>query len=84
MKKLSVSVTPLELPLVHPFKIARGEELVASTAIVRVRCGELEGIGEAAPIERSVSALASLHSKTVPARRARGSLAASSRPGSGP
>jgi L-alanine-DL-glutamate epimerase-like enolase superfamily enzyme len=49
---LSVSVTPIELPLVHPFKIARGEELVARTAIVRVRDDEREGIGEATPIER--------------------------------
>jgi L-Ala-D/L-Glu epimerase len=52
MSALSISVTPLELPLVHPFKIARGEETVARTALVRVRCGELEGLGEAAPIER--------------------------------
>src|SRR6516165_2024323 len=49
---LSVSVTPIELPLVHPFRIARGEERVAQTAIVRVRVDEREGIGEAAPIER--------------------------------
>jgi L-alanine-DL-glutamate epimerase-like enolase superfamily enzyme len=49
---LSVSVTPIQLPLVHPFKIARGEELVARTAIVRVRDGDREGIGEATPIER--------------------------------
>jgi L-alanine-DL-glutamate epimerase-like enolase superfamily enzyme len=49
---LSVSVTPIELPLVHPFRIARGEELIARTAIVRVRNGSREGVGEAAPIER--------------------------------
>lgn len=47
-----MSVTPLELPLVHPFKIARGEETVARTALVRVRADGREGIGEAAPIER--------------------------------
>jgi L-alanine-DL-glutamate epimerase-like enolase superfamily enzyme len=52
MPALTLSVTPLELPLVHPFKIARGEETVARTAIVRVRAGEIEGIGEAAPVER--------------------------------
>jgi L-Ala-D/L-Glu epimerase / N-acetyl-D-glutamate racemase len=52
MSALSVSVSPLELPLVHPFKIARGEETVARTALVRVRYGELEGLGEATPIER--------------------------------
>ncbi len=49
---LSASATPFELPLVHPFKIARGEELVARTALVRVRSDRGEGIGEAAPIER--------------------------------
>ena len=49
---LSVSVTPIELPLVHPFKIARGEESVATTAILRVRDSEREGLGEATPIER--------------------------------
>src|ERR1700729_3960913 len=52
MPALSISVAPLELPLVHPFKIARGEETVARTALIRVRWGELEGIGEAAPTER--------------------------------
>lgn len=52
MPDLSLSVTPLELPLVHPFAIARGEETVARTAILRVTDGSVEGIGEAAPIER--------------------------------
>ena len=49
---LSLTVSPLDLPLKHPFKIARGEETVARTALVRVRWGALEGIGEATPIER--------------------------------
>lgn len=52
MPSLSVSVEPLDLPLVHPFKIARGEETVTRSVVVRVRYGELEGIGEATPIER--------------------------------
>ncbi len=52
MTSLSISVTPLELPLVHPFRIARGVELVSSTALIRVRAGDVEGIGEATPIER--------------------------------
>ncbi|MGC1380719.1 MAG: dipeptide epimerase [Candidatus Baltobacteraceae bacterium] len=52
MSAIRVSVTPLELPLVHPFKIARGEELVARTALVRVTAGDREGLGEATPIER--------------------------------
>jgi L-Ala-D/L-Glu epimerase len=52
MSLLSVAAAPLELPLVHPFKIARGEETVARTAIVRVRYRDLEGVGESTPIER--------------------------------
>jgi L-alanine-DL-glutamate epimerase-like enolase superfamily enzyme len=52
MPDLTLSANPLELPLVHPFKIARGVEDVARTALVRVRFGELEGLGEATPIER--------------------------------
>ncbi|MFY9740217.1 MAG: dipeptide epimerase [Candidatus Cybelea sp.] len=52
MYSLSISVCTMELPLVHVFKIARGEEAIARTAVVRVRGGDLEGIGEATPIER--------------------------------
>jgi L-Ala-D/L-Glu epimerase len=49
---ISLSVSPLELPLVHPFKIARAVEATAQTVIVRVRDGEFEGVGEAAPTAR--------------------------------
>jgi L-Ala-D/L-Glu epimerase len=50
---ISVSVTSLDLPLIHPFKIARGEaERVARAAIVRVQSDGREGIGEANPIGR--------------------------------
>lgn len=49
---MGVSVSPIDLPLVHPFKIARGEETLTRTALVRVRCGDREGAGEATPIER--------------------------------
>ena len=52
MSPLAVSAAPLDLPLVHPFKIARGEESVTRTAIVRIRYSDLEGIGESTPIER--------------------------------
>jgi L-alanine-DL-glutamate epimerase-like enolase superfamily enzyme len=52
MAVLRVSVSALDLPLVHPFKIARGEETVTRTALVRLSDGEREGIGEATPIER--------------------------------
>ncbi len=50
--RLSLSVAPLDLRLKHPFKIARGEERVAHTALIRVSYDGLEGIGEATPIER--------------------------------
>ena len=50
---LSVSVSSIELPLVHPFKIARGDaETVARSAIVRVESDGREGIGEATPVDR--------------------------------
>ncbi len=49
---LSLSITPLELPLNHPFTIARGTEEVARTAVFRLEATEGEGIGEAAPIAR--------------------------------
>jgi L-Ala-D/L-Glu epimerase len=50
---LSVSATVIELPLLHPFKIARGEaEKIARSAVIRVRSNGREGIGEATPVER--------------------------------
>lgn len=49
---LSLSVSPLTLPLKHPFKIARGEERVARSVLFRLRDGDLEGLGESTPIER--------------------------------
>jgi L-alanine-DL-glutamate epimerase-like enolase superfamily enzyme len=52
MAGLSISVTPMELPLVHVFKIARGEEAIARTVVVRVRADGYEGIGEATPVDR--------------------------------
>ncbi|MBV9055669.1 MAG: dipeptide epimerase [Candidatus Eremiobacteraeota bacterium] len=67
---MQVTVTPIELPLVHPFKIARSEERVARTAIVRVRSGERDGIGEATPIDRygeSVESVAHYFATHVPA-----------------
>jgi L-Ala-D/L-Glu epimerase len=51
MAALSLCATPLELPLVHPFKTARGEER-ARSVLIRVRAGGLEGIGEATPTAR--------------------------------
>jgi len=52
MPLLTHSIEPLELPLVHPFKITRGEESVARTAVFHLTWGELEGLGETAPIQR--------------------------------
>jgi len=52
MAALQVSVSAMDLPLVHPFKIARGEETLTRTALVRLRAGDLEGFGEATPVER--------------------------------
>ena len=50
---LSVSTGVVELPLIHPFKIARGEaETVARSAIVRIESDGRTGLGEATPIER--------------------------------
>lgn len=49
---LRLSIERLELPLVHPFKITRGEESVAHTSIFRLHSGEHEGLGESAPIAR--------------------------------
>jgi L-alanine-DL-glutamate epimerase-like enolase superfamily enzyme len=49
---LSLSLAPLDLALKHPFKIARGEETVAHSVLFRLRDGELEGLGEATPVER--------------------------------
>jgi L-alanine-DL-glutamate epimerase-like enolase superfamily enzyme len=48
----SLTTQTLELPLKHPFRIARGVELSTCTALLRLRWGELEGLGESAPIER--------------------------------
>jgi L-alanine-DL-glutamate epimerase-like enolase superfamily enzyme len=50
---LSVRVETIELPLLHPFKIARGEaESIARSAVIRVQSDGCEGIGEATPVER--------------------------------
>lgn len=50
---LSLSVGVIELPLIHPFKIARGEaETIARSAVIRVSANGQTGIGEATPVER--------------------------------
>lgn len=49
---LSLSLSTLELPLVHPFTIARGTEEIARTAVFRLEWNGLEGLGETVPIPR--------------------------------
>jgi L-alanine-DL-glutamate epimerase-like enolase superfamily enzyme len=51
-QQLRLTCSVLELPLKHPFKIARGEERVAETVLFRLRHEGFEGFGEATPIER--------------------------------
>lgn len=59
---LSLSVEQLALPLKHPFKIARGEETVARSLVIRVRDGDFEGVGEATPIARYGESLETVES----------------------
>ena len=52
MPSLELTVAPLELPLVHTFTIARSSESVARTALVRLRWGEIDALGETSPSAR--------------------------------
>lgn len=52
MSPLHVTIDTLELPLVHPFTIARGTEEVARTAVFRITWNGLEALGETVPIPR--------------------------------
>ena len=52
MSALFLSTSILELPLVHPFTIARGSEVAARTVLFRLSWNGLEGLGETAPIAR--------------------------------
>ena len=52
MSRLSLSTSLLELPLVHPFTIARGSENTTRSVILRLEWNGLEGLGETAPIAR--------------------------------
>ncbi|HEY5258151.1 MAG TPA: dipeptide epimerase [Candidatus Baltobacteraceae bacterium] len=54
------STSELELPLKHPFKIARGEVRVARTALFRLRWNGLEGLGETVPLSRYDESVASV------------------------
>ena len=50
--RVNLAISELELPLVHPFTIARGTAELARTAIFRLHWNDLEGLGETAPSER--------------------------------
>jgi len=50
----------LDLPLVHPFTIARSSEATARTALVRLHWNGLEGLGECAPSGRYGESVASV------------------------
>ena len=52
MTELGLSLETLEIPLVHPFKIARGVENVARTALFRLHWHGIEALGESVPIAR--------------------------------
>ncbi len=52
MSQLHLTLDTLELPLVHPFTIARGTESVAHTAVFHLAWNGLEGLGESVPIPR--------------------------------
>ncbi len=52
MPPLALTVAPLELPLVHTFTIARSSERVARTALVRLRWGAIDALGESSPSSR--------------------------------
>ncbi|HTV72998.1 MAG TPA: dipeptide epimerase [Candidatus Acidoferrales bacterium] len=49
---MRLEITELSLPLVHPFTIARSSITTSRTALLRLRDGDLEGLGEASPIPR--------------------------------
>jgi len=57
---LELSVAPLELPLVHTFTIARSSESVARTALIRLRWGAIEALGESSPSARYSESVASV------------------------
>jgi L-Ala-D/L-Glu epimerase len=57
---LELTVTPLELPLVHTFTIARSSEDVARTALVRLRWNGRESLGESSPTPRYGESVASV------------------------
>jgi L-alanine-DL-glutamate epimerase-like enolase superfamily enzyme len=52
MSPLNLSISTLELPLVHPFTITRRTQEAARTAVFKLEWNGLEGLGESVPIQR--------------------------------
>jgi L-alanine-DL-glutamate epimerase-like enolase superfamily enzyme len=50
--RLTVSVSQLDLPLVHTFTISRSSDDVARTALVRLRWNGIDALGESSPVSR--------------------------------
>jgi L-alanine-DL-glutamate epimerase-like enolase superfamily enzyme len=57
---IAVSASPLDLPLVHRFTIARSSEDVARTVLVRLRWNGIDALGESSPIARYGETVASV------------------------
>lgn len=60
MPSLELTAAPLELPLVHTFTIARSSESVARTALVRLRWGGIDALGESSPSARYAESVESV------------------------
>ncbi|MHB8177604.1 MAG: dipeptide epimerase [Vulcanimicrobiaceae bacterium] len=52
MSGVAIAISTLDLPLVHPFRIARGEESIAHSVLLRAFWHGIEGLGEASPSSR--------------------------------
>jgi L-alanine-DL-glutamate epimerase-like enolase superfamily enzyme len=70
---LDLVLQPLELPLKHPFTIARGSERVARTLVYRLRWNGIDALGESAPSLRYAESV-----QTIQAHFAQRPLAAAS------
>ena len=57
---MDLVISELNLPLLHPFTIARGSETTAHNLLFRVRHRGLEGLGETAPTPRYDESTASV------------------------
>ncbi|PZR57886.1 MAG: dipeptide epimerase [Candidatus Meridianibacter frigidus] len=57
---LDLRIEPLELPLVHPFRTARGEETTTGTALFRLANNGVEALGESSPIARYGESIGSI------------------------